>query len=667
MFKKVLIANRGEIACRIMQSAQPLGIHCIAIYSTVDKAAKHVALADSAYCVGGASSQASYLQQDKIIEIALRHQAKAIHPGYGFLSENADFAKKCIEAGIVFIGPKPSTIKAMGSKTHAKQLLEKAQVAQIPGYYGANQDPHHLLKEAKKIGFPVLIKASSGGGGRGMRVIHEEGDFLSALSSAKREAKSSFDNDTVLLEKYFIDPRHVEIQIAADTHGNVLHLFERDCSMQRRQQKIIEEAPAPALSTRVREQLSSMACNTAREVKYLGVGTVEFLVDKAEKVYFMEMNTRLQVEHAVTEMITGIDLVHWQLLIAANQPLPLRQEQIPIQGHAIEARIYAEDPNNAFMPSIGKIVYLKEPPQSRTLRLDSSIRENDTISSYYDPMLAKLIVHGQTREQAIEQLWIALNEYHIAGIDTNIAFLKKVLQSPDFKTPNLSTQYIENHLTQWTEEKNLSFKLLALAALYHHFHDDDNDEETCQCDPWKNSSGWRLLGNSRYTLSFLEGEKTISIGITSNHKEITLDCAKLSEKITLSCDEISIIKNQITLKTENIHWQAVIILQHHHCFVLSDTDNITLTVVDTAFHHTTSTLSKGQLTAPMPGVIVELLVSPNTRVKQDEPLLVLEAMKMEHTLLAPYEGIVTSLHCKRGDHVQKDSELLKLQRVGESQ
>lgn len=441
MFNKILIANRGEIACRIIKTARSMGIHTVAIYSSVDKESLHVRSADSAYYVGEAPAKDSYLNIANIIRVAKNCGAQAIHPGYGFLSENPEFARACDEANIIFIGPSIEAMEAMASKQLAKQLLEKTTVPLTPGYHGSEQAEEKLLAQAQKIGFPVLIKAANGGGGKGMRTVYHESEFSMALAGAKRESMASFADDTMIIEKLVLHPRHVELQIMADNHGNVVHLFERDCSIQRRHQKIIEEAPAPNLSASLRQRLAEAACEVARSINYRGAGTVEFLVDGEEQFYFMEMNTRLQVEHPVTEQITGLDLVAWQLKIAANEPLPLTQDKIQSSGHAIECRIYAEDPYQDFIPSIGQINFLQE-PSGDGIRIDTGIQLSSQITMYYDPMIAKLIAWGANREEALSRMEQALSHYFIGGVKTNIPFLQAICHHPHFKDVQLSTDFL---------------------------------------------------------------------------------------------------------------------------------------------------------------------------------------------------------------------------------
>ena len=445
MFRSLLIANRGEIACRIIRTARAMGIRTIAVYSDADASARFVRLADEAWRLGPAPARDSYLRAERILDIARASGAEAIHPGYGFLSENAEFAQACADAGVVFVGPPPAAIAAMGSKSAAKQLMERAQVPLTPGYHGDEQDAGFLHQQADQIGYPVLIKASAGGGGKGMRIVERSADFPDALASCRREASASFGDDRVLIERYLQKPRHIEIQVFADQHGEAVYLFERDCSVQRRHQKVLEEAPAPGMDAARRQEMGEAACAAARAVGYVGAGTVEFIVEPDGRFYFMEMNTRLQVEHPVTEMITGQDLVAWQLRVAAGEPLPLRQDALRIHGHAIEARIYAEDPDRDFLPATGQLIRLRPPTESASVRVDTGVQEGDAITPYYDPMIAKLIVWGDDRQQALARLDQALADYRVLGLTTNIAFLRRLARHPAFAGADLDTGLIARH------------------------------------------------------------------------------------------------------------------------------------------------------------------------------------------------------------------------------
>jgi len=466
LFDQILIANRGEIACRIIATCRRMGIGAIAVFSDADATSRHVRLADQAARIGPSSARESYLAIDRILDAAKKSGAQAIHPGYGFLSENADFAEACAHAGIVFIGPPAAAIRAMGSKAAAKELMRKAGVPLTPGYDGTNQEAAFLEQQAEAIGYPIMIKANAGGGGKGMRRVDAAAEFQAALASCKREAAASFGDDSMLLEKYVVSPRHVEVQVFGDTQGNIVSLFERDCSVQRRHQKVIEEAPAPLITSSQREALGKAAREAASAVGYVGAGTVEFLFDREGNFYFMEMNTRLQVEHPVTEMITGLDLVEWQLRVAAGEALPLRQEDLTMRGHSVEARIYAEDPNHDFLPSIGKLVHLSAPEATEHVRIDTGVEQGDTISPFYDPMIAKLIVWDATRELAVRRIQNALVEFQIVGVANNVEFLHRLVSSPSFRDATLDTSLIEREKEWiWPTQRDVPAVFVVLAAL----------------------------------------------------------------------------------------------------------------------------------------------------------------------------------------------------------
>src|SRR5262245_30566196 len=497
MFSKILIANRGEIACRVIKTARRLGIKTVAVYSDADRNAMHVAMADEAVHIGGSPARESYLVVERIIDAARRTGAQAIHPGYGFLSENAGFAEACAKAGIVFIGPPPAAIRAMGSKSEAQKIMEKARVPLVPGYHGDDQSPALLAKEAARIGFPVLIKASAGGGGKGMRVVESAPKFDEALAGAKREAKSSFADDHVLVEKYLTRPRHIEIQVFADSHGNCLYLFERDCSIQRRHQKVIEEAPAPNMDPKRRKAMGEAAVAAARAIGYVGAGTVEFIANQDGSFYFMEMNTRLQVEHPVTEMITGQDLVEWQLVVAAGGKLPLTQDQLRIDGHAVEVRLYAEDPNRNFLPSTGTLVHLRLPAESLNVRVDTGVRQGDTVTPFYDPMIAKVIVHDRDRTSAMRRMAALMGETEVVGVTTNAALLKALCAHPAFVGGEVDTGFIERHHDQlFAKPAPASDRTIAIATLARlvEWHDTARSSPGDPYSPWGEQNGFRLLG-----------------------------------------------------------------------------------------------------------------------------------------------------------------------------
>ena len=650
MFNKILIANRGEIACRIIKTARSMGIHTIAIYSSVDKESLHVRSADSAYCVGEAPAKDSYLNIERIIHAAKESGAQAIHPGYGFLSENPAFALACDAAGIIFIGPSVSAMEAMASKQLAKQLLEQSNVPLTPGYHGHDQNEETLLSEAKKIGFPVLIKAANGGGGKGMRTVHSEDEFSSALAGAKRESMASFADDTMIIEKLVLNPRHVELQIMADNHGNVVHLFERDCSIQRRHQKIIEEAPAPNLSPSLRQKLAEAACNVARSIKYSGAGTVEFLVDGKEQLYFMEMNTRLQVEHPVTEMITGLDLVAWQLKIAANEQLPLAQNKIEARGHAIECRIYAEDPYHDFIPSIGHINFLKEPVGEGT-RIDTGVECSSAITMYYDPMIAKLIVWGSDREEAIQRIKQALSHYYIGGLKTNIPFLQAICQHPEFTQAHLSTDFLSN------ENIVLATPNTEMALLMTVGFDYLNTMNRIVDPLLKDTFSWQSHTSSSWISRYHEGDELVEALVTP----VSLNEFKVQLKEHAHNVHVELKNDQLIIETKRQKHQATIDNKTQSLTLYTAHDQITIDRFNwNTFGCAHSSAHKGQLTAPMPATVVAILKKVGEEVKAGDRLIVLEAMKMEHTIHAPADGILLDIFYTVGAQVNEGVELLSL-------
>ncbi len=649
MFNKILIANRGEIACRIIKTARSMGIHTVAIYSSIDKDSLHVRSADSAYCVGEPPAKDSYLNIQEIIWAAKISGAEAIHPGYGFLSENPEFAKACQAEGIVFIGPSVEAMEAMASKQLAKQLLEKSNVPLTPGYHGSEQTEKRLLAESEKIGFPVLIKAANGGGGKGMRAVFSKEEFSSALAGAKRESKASFADDTMIIEKLVLKPRHVEVQIMADNHGNVVHLFERDCSIQRRHQKIIEEAPAPNLSPSLRQKLAQAACEVARSIKYTGAGTIEFLVAENEQFYFMEMNTRLQVEHPVTEMITGLDLVTWQLKIAANEPLPLSQDNIQSHGHSIECRIYAEDPFNEFIPSIGQINFLKE-PSGVGIRIDTGVTCLSQITMYYDPMIAKLISWGSSREEALQRLQQALEHYYIGGVKTNIPFLQGICQNPNFIQAKLSTDFLTQERIQLNTPDKKIAQLMTISFDYLNTLAHITDPLL------KDTFAWQSQVTSRWVLRYQDADELLEaliIPINKNQLKVHLQEQEYNIRARIDAE-------LLTIELENQNYQATI---------KNNPDSLTLynkngQIIIERFNWNTfgshAEESKGQLTAPMPATVVAILKKIGEKVKAGDGLIVLEAMKMEHTVHAPTDGVLKEIFYSVGTQVNEGETLLSL-------
>jgi 3-methylcrotonyl-CoA carboxylase alpha subunit len=651
MFKKILIANRGEIACRVIATCRKLGIRTVAVYSEADAGARHVRLADEAYCVGPAASRESYLRIDRIIEVCKQTGAQAVHPGYGFLSENEGFAHACEQNGIVFIGPPVKSIRAMGLKSAAKALMQQAKVPLVPGYHGADQDPALLQREADRIGYPVLIKASAGGGGKGMRVVNAPAEFAAALASCQREARTSFGDDNVLIEKYLLQPRHIEIQVFADKAGHTISLNERDCSAQRRHQKVVEEAPAPSVDAKQRAAMGRAACDAARAVGYVGAGTVEFIADSAGNFYFMEMNTRLQVEHPVTEMITGLDLVEWQLRVAAGEDLPLTQEQVPLNGHSIEVRIYAEEPEKGFLPSVGRLAYFKTPAPSAHVRLDTGVEQGDEITPHYDPMIAKLIVWDHTREAAIERMLGALAETRIVGVGHNVNFLSRLVNHAAFRTGRVDTGLIERERAELLPTNAglppEVFQVAALAQL------SAEREQTQSASPWSVADGWRINGGQNRTLQFAAGEQTANVAI------------RYAPNGYLIGDETASVKRQsdsdlrITIGPRHIRAAALKHGEQMHVF-LRGVQHV-LTYVDPLAHAGETEETHGGLTAPMPGKIIALLAEPGAEVAKGAPLLVMEAMKMELTVFAPGKGKVVSYLCSAGDQVKEGVPLVDFQ------
>jgi 3-methylcrotonyl-CoA carboxylase alpha subunit len=667
MFNKILIANRGEIACRVAATCRRLGIRTVAVYSDADADARHVAFCDEAVHIGGSAARDSYLRADHIIEMAKETGAQAIHPGYGFLSENEAFAEACAAAGLVFIGPPASAIHAMGSKSAAKQLMEKAAVPLVPGYHGEDQGPALLRREADRIGYPVLLKASAGGGGKGMRVVESGDGFEAALASVKREASASFGDDKVLVEKYLTRPRHIEIQVFADTHGNCVYLFERDCSVQRRHQKVLEEAPAPGMTEARRRAMGEAAVAAAKAVGYVGAGTVEFIANQDGSFYFMEMNTRLQVEHPVTEMITGQDLVEWQLRVAAGEPLPLTQEQLRIDGHALEARIYAENPDKQFLPSTGTLRFLRTPPAVQFMRgedahgpagirIDAGVREGDTISPFYDPMIAKLIVWGKDRDEALARMRQALMAYHVVGLSTNVAFLQRLVSSQAFRTADLDTGLIERNekvLFPPPAPVGLEVIALAVAALFDREARERRIDAADQHSPWTHGGAWRLNGGVSRTLRFGYGEQVLEVTLSTNERGSTLIYADQAAPFACTCQADDI---RINLGTRRAHGQVHADGETFHVFYAGR--HVSLSWLDPLAHAGEAESEGGKLTAPMPGKVIAVMVEAGSTVTRGTPLLVMEAMKMEHTISAPVDGVVSEVLYGVGEQVVEGAQLL---------
>jgi len=673
MFSKILIANRGEIACRVAATARRLGVRTVAVFSDADAQARHVLACDEAVHVGGNAPRDSYLRWERIIEAARATGAQAVHPGYGFLSENEDFARACAAAGIVFIGPPPEAIAAMGSKSAAKTLMARAGVPLVPGYHGVDNDPALLAREAQTIGYPVLIKASAGGGGKGMRRVERAEDFAAALASCQREAKNSFGDDHVLVERYVLRPRHIEIQVFADTHGQVIHLNERDCSVQRRHQKVLEESPAPGLSALRRAELGAAAVAAAKAVGYVGAGTVEFVAEELDdgdiRAYFMEMNTRLQVEHPVTEAVTGLDLVEWQLRIAAGEPLPLAQDQVLLQGHAIEARICAENPDAGFLPATGRLAVMRWPAHVAFTRgdgvlprVDTGFVEGDEISPHYDSMIAKLIVHGADRAQALARLDAALRDTHILGPHNNVAFLRRVVASRSFATADLDTGLIEREHTALFEAAPLSLRLLMSALVAHRLVSEAALEDA---DPWSRRDGWRLHGGAARQLHVdLQGRR-LTLRVERQHDGGTVLALQGTGLAAAEQAPWRLVMRALGGARFELAFDA----ERHAVAVHADDDRLAvfathgsalLTEFDPIAHAGDGAAEGGRLTAPMPGKVVAFLAAAGDSVQRGQPLAVMEAMKMEHTLSAPRDGVVESLLYGVGDAVVEGAELLRL-------
>ena len=684
MFKKILIANRGEIACRVAATARRLAIKTVAVYSDADAQAKHVAACDEAVHIGGSAPAESYLCWERIIEAAKATGAQAIHPGYGFLSENAAFAQACQAAGLVFIGPPASAIQAMGLKAESKRLMDKAGVPLVPGYHGADQEPKLLKHEADRIGYPVLIKASAGGGGFGLRVVEKPEDFESLLASCQREARGSFGNEAVLIEKYVLRPRHIEIQVFGDTQGNYVYLFERDCSVQRRHQKVLEEAPAPGMTQEMRQQMGLAAVAAARAVHYVGAGTVEFIVEQRDgkmNFFFMEMNTRLQVEHPVTEAITGLDLVEWQLRVASGEPLPLRQEHLRIHGHAIEARICAENPDKNFLPATGTLQVCHwpthvafQPPSplggegrgegraAELPRIDTGFGQGDSIGPYYDSMVAKLIVHGATREEALARLDTALAQTHIVGLATNVQFLRHVVQSRSFAQADLDTDLIPREQAVLFEQEKVGLPLAVASVVAHTLMQEQAMEAASASsagwiDPWGRCDGWQSLVVTERIFDFeFHGQaRQASLGYLRDGT-LQLTVGDVSGPLQMSRSGPA-----MDLRFAGQRQRVHVYLRAEVAHVFMPTGATRITVIDALAHAGEAQVEGGRLTAPMPGKVVSIAVRVGDKVAKGQVLAVMEAMKMEHTLTAPADGLVAELLYAPGDQVDEGSELLKLQ------
>jgi 3-methylcrotonyl-CoA carboxylase alpha subunit len=664
MFRKVLIANRGEIAVRVARTARRLGVRTVAVYSDADARALHVEACDEAYRLGPPPPRESYLNGERILAIAKACGAEAVHPGYGFLSENEDFAAACAREGVVFIGPPPSAIAAMGSKSAAKSIMGRARVPLVPGYHGDDQDAKRLAREAARIGFPVLIKATAGGGGKGMKIVHAAGEFDAALASARREAKASFGDDRVLVEKYLSSPRHIEIQVFADTRGNAVYLFERDCSVQRRHQKVLEEAPAPGMTPERRRAMGEAAVAAAKAIGYVGAGTVEFIAEQDGTFFFMEMNTRLQVEHPVTEMVTGLDLVEWQLTVASGEPLPLAQDELRLCGHAIEARLYAEDPDRGFLPSIGTIRHWRMPETGARVRVDTGFRAGDEVSPYYDPMLAKLIVWGEDRRAACAALSAALGRCEVAGVATNVGLLERVVAHDAFASGRVDTGLIDRHRDAlFPPAGEVPERALVAAALaeFEALGARSADSAAGSGDPyspWSARDGWwpnrAPLG---VTAVFGDGD--------AQHATVVHPTAEGAAQVVLPGRALDVAwtvnDGRLVIDAAGGRFDAAVVRDGEDRIVFAPGARRRLRLVDPLAHAGEVQEHAGHLAAPMSGAIVAVHVKPGDRVEKGAPLMALEAMKMEHTIVAPARGIVVAVNFAVGDRVTEGADLVDLE------
>jgi 3-methylcrotonyl-CoA carboxylase alpha subunit len=661
-FDKLLIANRAEIACRIMRTAKRMELRTVAVFSDADRDAMHVALADEALGIGPAPAKESYLNIDAIIAAARKTGAGAIHPGYGFLSENADFAQACANAGLIFVGPAAKTIRLMGSKSAAKALMQSSGVPIVPGYHGRDQSSATLAEAADRIGYPVLVKASAGGGGRGMRLVHAAGELAEALASAKREAQAAFGDDQVLIEKYVADPRHIEVQVFGDSHGNVASLYERECTLQRRHQKVVEEAPSVAVTPKRRADMSAAARAAAQAVGYLGAGTVEFIADAAG-FYFIEMNTRLQVEHPVTEMIIGVDLVEWQLRVAFGEKLPLQQHEVTANGHAIEARIYAEDADKGFLPSTGVIRRWREPTGSG-IRVDTGFRAGDAVGPYYDALLAKLIVWAGDRREALTRMVEALGDFEIAGVTTNLAFLKALLNHPQVARGEIDTGFIEREISVLTSSARPITALDMAAACAAILSREGEGEIVAQDDlhsPWNRTDGWMLAGRRSRRLSFCHGAQRFDAVLWHGRGGMTMEFAGAHAPLRFTPGEGGLFDVTLGDAAESVcaAWSG------RELDLTTPRGHLRLHWMDPFAADIGEAAAASRIVAPMPGTVTRILAEPGADLPRGAPLLVLEAMKMEHTLRAPGDGRLKALKCAVGDFVQEGTELADFELAAE--
>jgi 3-methylcrotonyl-CoA carboxylase alpha subunit len=660
-FRSLLIANRGEIAVRVIRTARNMGLRTVAVYSEADRGTLHVEMADEAVLLGGARARDSYLNIARVIEAARESGAEAIHPGYGFLSENAEFARACLEAGIVFVGPTAEMMTAMGSKSGSKALMEKAGVPLVPGYHGEAQDEGTLAKAADRIGFPVLVKASAGGGGRGMRVVRSAAELGAAITSAQREAKAAFGDDRMLIEKYVDNPRHIEVQVIGDSHGNLLSLFERECTLQRRHQKVVEEAPSPTLDVKQREAVGAAARKAAAAVNYAGAGTIEF-VSNGKDVFFIEMNTRLQVEHPVTELITGIDLVEWQLRVAFGEALPLKQDQIKLNGHAVETRVYAENPAKNFMPSVGKIRTWHLPEQEGGLRIDAGYREGDTVSPYYDAMLAKVIAWAPTRDGAIERLARGLDETDIRGIVTNTSFLSALVTHPAVAANRIDTGFIERELKNLTPPAPAAGDLELAAAVAAILAEEVRAAQREAHSPWQ-TFGWMPVGRRVRTFLFRQGQgspQQVDLVYGNGPMSLSIGDRQLAFGWSTSRD------GGLDVTLDGVKSRIFAVIEGHELYLRTRNGRFDLHWVDPFGGETEEQVGEDKIVAPLPGTVVAILAEEGAALEKGAPILTLEVMKMEQTLRAPYAGVLKAIKCKVGDIVQEGVELADVEPVGEA-
>ena len=657
-FDKLLIANRGEIACRIIRTAKRMGLGTVAVFSDADRDALHVALADEALLIGPAPAKDSYLHIEAIIDAARTTGAEAVHPGYGFLSENADFAGACADAGLVFVGPSAETIGLMGSKSAAKALMETSAVPVVPGYHGEDQSLATLEAAADRVGYPVLVKASAGGGGRGMRIVGKVDELAEAVAGAKREAGAAFGNDQILIEKFVARPRHIEVQVFGDTLGNIVSLFERECTLQRRHQKVVEEAPSIALASERRADMLAAARAAARAVRYVGAGTVEFIADETQ-FYFIEMNTRLQVEHPVTEMITSLDLVEWQLRVAAGEPLPLGQDHIQANGHAIEARIYAEDADKGFLPSTGTIRTWHE-PSGNGLRVDTGFRAGDTITPYYDALLAKLIVWGADRPQALARMVEALGEFEISGVTTNLPFLGLLMSHPLVARGEVDTGFIERELAALTISAS-SVAALDLAAACVAVLVREQNEQVPQSlpSPWDRTDGWTIAGRRSRRLSFRHSSERYDAVLWYGRDGLSMEWRGTDSRLQFVPRDGGLIDICLgdALERVSAGWSG------RELDLTTLRGHLDLYWIDPFAADLREAAAASRIIAPMPGTVTRILAEPDANLQRGAPLIVLEAMKMEHTLRAPTDGHLRALKCAVGDVVQEGTELADFEPV----